>query len=229
MLMLKGILGFLTLGWSMTIADLRAAEAKDLLVLGVIAAEKEEQSVALLKDTQSQKVFAAKLGQEVADRTTIRGITREFVYMRIGTRVEKVRVGEQLDGSSSFPSAPHYGSETLSQNGGIERRGDHVRVTSALKDYVVGQNLSTVLMQAAAVPYYEQGQLKGFTLWEIDKGSIYELAGFQDGDTITAINGQPLTDVGSTIKMLHGLKGDHRAEVTLTRAGQDKTLKIEVQ
>ena len=94
---------------------------------------------------------------------------------------------------------------------------------------MIGPNLSKVLMQAAAVPNYQGGQLKGFTLWEIDKGSVYELAGFQDGDVITAINGQELTDVGNTIKMLHSLKGENRAEVSVTRAGTARTIKIEVQ
>jgi type II secretory pathway component PulC len=84
-------------------------------------------------------------------------------------------------------------------------------------------------MQAAAVPNYEGGRLKGFTLWEIDKGSVYELAGFQDGDVITAINGQELTDVGNTIKLLHSLKGESRADVSVTRAGTARTIKIEVQ
>lgn len=203
----------------------------NILILGVIAAGDGSKGVALVKDMDSKKTFAVRVGQEVAPQMTIRSITREYVYLRNGEKIEKVRVGEQFDPSNASTSSADIAmySDLTGSAGGIERKGDSVKVTTALKDYVVGQNLSKVLMQAAAVPNYENGQLKGFTLWEIDKGSVYELAGFQDGDTITAINGQDLTDVGGTIKLLHSLKGESRAEVRLRRSGSERTLKIEVQ
>lgn len=202
-----------------------------ILILGVIAAEDETKGIALIKDQDSKKTYAARAGFEIKPGVSIRGVTRDYVYIRIGERIEKVRVGAETDGtesSSNLGDSPSNSSLSFSE-GGIERKGDTVRVTSTLKDFIVGPNLSKVLMQAAAVPHYENGLLKGFTLAEIDKGSIYELAGFQDGDIITAINGRELTDVGSTIKLLHSLKGESRAEVQLNRNGVQKTLKIEVQ
>jgi len=209
-----------------------AENTSNILVLGVIAAEDATKGVALVKDMNSKKTFAVKVGHELAPHVTVRSVTRDFVYIRSGNRTDKIRVGEAFDSSTSSTVASDDQTSSsapdLSQ-GGIERKGDSVRVTSAFKDYVTGPSLGKVLMQAAAVPNYEGGRLKGFTLWEIEKGSVYELAGFQDGDIITAINGQDLTDVGNTIKLLHALKGENRAEVGVTRGGAAKTIKIEVQ
>lgn len=217
--------------WAHALVHASPFNSPNILILGVIADADESKGIALVKDMDSKKTFAARVGHILAPHVSIRGVTRDYVFLRIGEKIEKIRVGEQLEvGGTAADSALSSGSSDVALNsGGIERQGDSVRVTAALKDYVVGQNLSKVLMQAAAVPRYEQGLLKGFTLWEIDKGSVYELAGFQDGDTITAINGQELSDVGTTIKLLHSLKGENRAEVRLSRGGSDRTIKIEVQ
>ena len=43
-------------------------------------------------------------------------------------------------------------------------------------------------------------------LWDIEKDSIYEKAGFVDGDLITHINGTPLTGAGNAIKTLKSLR-----------------------
>ena len=61
-------------------------------------------------------------------------------------------------------------------------------------------------MQAAAVPYTKNGKLIGFKLLEIDEGSIYNVAGIQNGDVITHINDLPINDAGAAIRALTKLK-----------------------
>jgi type II secretory pathway component PulC len=73
------------------------------------------------------------------------------------------------------------------------------------------------------------GELQGFQLLEIDAGSIYEKVGLTNGDVVTAINGQALSDVGNTIKMLHSLKDKTNADVTVLRGGREQTMQIVVQ
>lgn len=200
------------------------AAGKRFLVLGVIASLDENQGVALLKNVDGGEAFAAKVGQEIAREAKIFRITREFVYLQINGRLDKVKVGEQLDtergGASDVP-----GPETSS----IERNGNTVRVSAAYREHIVKDQLSKVLMQAAAVPYYSNGALVGFRLWDIDPESIYEQTGFKNGDIVTSINGQDLTDVGMTVRLLQTLRNETKVTVGITRYGLPQKIDISIE
>lgn len=201
------------------------ASGKRFLVIGVIASAEENQGVALLKDLGGGEAFAAKVGQEIAREVKIFRITREFVYLQVNGRLDKVRVGEQLDTERSSASD----LSAADSAGGVERTGNSVRISASFREHMVKDQLNKVLMQAAAVPYYVNGALVGFRLWDIDPGSIYEKTGFLNGDIVTSINGQELTDVGRTIQMLQSLKNEARVSVTFTRGGLPQTIEINVQ
>lgn len=191
------------------------------LVLGVIASAQPGEGVVLLKSVAGGKAFAARVGQEVDAGVLVVRVTREFVYLRREQRVEKVKVGEQVDFDAPAV-AP-------GQAGEIERHGNTVRVSSAFRDEIVKRQLSKVLMQAAAVPHYENGTLIGFRLWDIDPDSIYDRAGLANGDIVTSINGQPLSDVGQTIRTLQSLRDETRVEVTFVRKSVQQTIEVVVQ
>lgn len=202
-----------------------AAKSRTFLVLGVIASARDGEGVALLKAMQGSEAFAVRVGQQIDPDVVVQSITRDYVFFRTHGHVEKVRVGEQLDPASV--SADYL---PLNLNaGGIEKQGNVVRVTESLRNDVVKQQLSKVLMQAAAIPYYVNGELVGFRLSDIDAGSIYQKAGFIDGDIVTNINGQRLSDVGLAIRTLQGLKNESHVDVTYTRKGVEQTVQIEVQ
>ncbi len=202
-------------------ASVCAAAGKTFLVLGVIASAESGQGVALLKGVEGGEAFAARVGQEIALDVKILRITREFVYLQVNGRMEKVHVGEQVD-TANLGVADEA-------SGGIERSGNNVRISASFREHAVKNQLGKILMQAAAVPYYLNGELVGFRLWDIDQGSIYERTGFVDGDIVTSINGQALTDVGMTIRMLQSLKDAPKVDVNFIRNGESQEMQILVQ
>lgn len=200
--------------------------ATGLLVLGVIATADADDGVALLKRQGDGRTFAARVGHEVQQGVVVFRVTREYVYVKVNGRLDKVKVGEELE-STSAPSSANTASHGA-PSGGVQRDGNNVRLTSAYREHLKTQ-LNKILMQAAAVPYYVNGQLQGFRLWDIDEGSIYDQAGFANGDLITAINGTTLSDVSQTIRMLQSLREETNAAVTYIRKGVEQTLQISIQ
>lgn len=92
----------------------------------------------------------------------------------------------------------------------------------------IKKNLSTILMQASATPVVDNGEIIGFALEDIDEG-IFTKAGFQDGDVVTSINGKPLNDAATAIKILNSLKESDDIQFDFLRGGQSYSVDVDVQ
>lgn len=192
--------------------------ARALSVVGVIASD--HGGVALVRPKVGAAPVVVRAGERVAENIFVNKIARDFVDFKIHGRIERARVGEDL---VSDPT------QTTANVSGIERHGNKVVISAQLREQIVRRDLGKVLMQAAAVPYYMNGELRGFSLWDIDQGSVYELAGFKNGDIVVAINGSDIVDVGSAIRTLHSLRDESEASVRVLRNGSEETILIAVQ
>lgn len=198
-----------------------AAPRQNYLVIGVIASVKPGEGVVLLKSIGAEQAFAARVGQEVDKGIVIVSATREYVYFRIDQRLERIKVGEQVDVLGGY--------EAPAVNHGIDRQGNRVKITSSFRDDLVKNQLSKVMMQAASVPYYEGGLLVGFRLLEIDADSVFQRAGLLDDDIVTALNGQELSDVGRAVRVMQSMKDETHIQVTLIRKLQPMTIDIVIE
>ena len=233
--MLKAVLNTLisvALCWTsgaLTEPALGQGEARTFLVLGVIGSAEAASGVVLFKAMPTGETFAARIGQEVDHRLKVERIEGSYVYVRIDGRREKVRVGGQIDPSGASQAKELQDASLDHISAGIEQHGGVVKISAALRDAVTKEHLSKVIMQVAAVPNYVNGSLAGFSLWEIEPGSVYQKAGFIDGDIINAVNGQSLTDVAMTIRLLQSIRNQPKADVTFSRQGIEQHLEIIVQ
>ncbi|MBP9709053.1 MAG: PDZ domain-containing protein [Oligoflexales bacterium] len=212
-------------------------------ILGTIAAKEPKEGIALLKSTKDGKVNAVRhdyivntqdgsqyLVKEVyGDRVVMFAKGQRYVLYKDGFSAA-AKTPEELVQAAS-PSASRAKLDSYSEPG-FERKKNskgeqEIRLTSGYKEKALG-NLSAILMQASAVPFMENGQIIGFQLLEIDPDSIFDKAGIQDGDVITSINGQPLRDAASAIKLLNSLKGESNIEFETFRGGTFSSSKLNV-
>lgn len=194
-----------------------SSQALAISIVGVIAAERS--GVALIRTQQGVPPVVVRAGEKIANDIVVYKISRDFVDLKIRGRLERARVGEELTYKDSIRSTIYSG---------IERQGNQVRITSQLREQIVRRDLGKVLMQAAAVPYYINGNLRGFRLWDIDAGSVYDLVGFKDGDIVMAINESEIVDVGGTVRMLQSLRDQDQASVKVVRNGVEEIITISV-
>ena len=200
------------------------ASASSYLVLGAIGSDMHATGVVLLKKRDNDKAFAVRVGTEVEKGITVFKINDRYVYFKSQNEMIRVKIGEDLEQTTTSSSVVAMPSKNE-----IQVRGDRVTLSAKYKDHLVKNDLSKILMQAAAVPVYQNSRLEGFKIVDIEPASIYEQVGLKDGDVITEINGQKLSDVGMAIKVLNALRNDVFAEVRLLRAGVEKTIEINVQ
>lgn len=221
------IIKLLVLSFTLMLPSLTLANDIGYSVLGVIASSKGQEGVALLKSKKSSKVSAFREGAQIKKNLKIVKIYRKNVDFDMNGKILSMKVGDEEATFKDTPPSLNVAANMTSGQG-FEKKGDTLTVNRELKDELVNNNLSKILMQAAAVPHVKEGRLVGFQLLEIDSGSIYEVAGLQNGDVITHINQQPINDAGRAIKALSSLKTAASASFNYLRQDQSHELVIKI-
>lgn len=112
---------------------------------------------------------------------------------------------------------------------GFERTGTRMAMTQDFRDRLLKDDFAKVLQDAKASPSMVGGKIQGWELTRIRKDSIYEKAGFQNGDIVLEINGVSLSDAGKAIQFLNGIRNEPEFEVRYIRKGQSQTRTIQVR
>jgi len=224
----------LTLGLAGPLHAEPAVAVRNFLVIGVIASNKQSSGIALLKDVSNGKTFATKEGQAIEPAMTLSKVGRKTVEVIIDSQLYVIEVGaDTASGIERGPIVPvregYTQSVVAEVRSAIEVDGNTVKVTQDFKDQLVKADLNKILMQAAAVPHLVDGRLSGFQLWEIERDSVFDVAGFKDGDIVTAINDQPISDISRTLRHLSSLKNAHQAKFDYLRNGAHQNITVLVQ
>jgi type II secretion system protein C len=91
------------------------------------------------------------------------------------------------------------------------------------------QNLSELFTQIRAVPDIVNGRTLGFTVSEIEPGSLFDEMGIEDDDVITTINGQTLNDPAKAMQMLSGVRDQRSISVRVLREGKPLQLSYDIR
>ena len=110
---------------------------------------------------------------------------------------------------------------------GIDVKDTRIRLTTSLRNYFSEkEGLLTIMMQAGAQAVMQDGEIIGFRLLEIDRGSIYDIIGLKDRDVILSIDGIPITGALMAIKLLHSIR--RADDFSFTRLRNGITRKMDV-
>lgn len=218
------------------ISQISLSKTIDYLVTGVISSSHKGQGIALLKHKTSGKTFVIREGEKIQADITLLRVERRYVHLLWNDESYRLDVGEEFLRNLPRPptrdenlQAEKQAAPTdLRQIAGIERQGNVLTVSESLKDSLVGENLSTILMQAAAVPHTKDGKLVGFQLLEIDEGSIFDVAGFKNGDVITHINEQPINNAAYALRALNNLRQAKQASFNYLRQDTEHELTVQI-
>ncbi|MDX8406117.1 MAG: PDZ domain-containing protein [Mariprofundus sp.] len=91
------------------------------------------------------------------------------------------------------------------------------------------QNLPLLLTQARVIPNMVNGKAAGFVITDIVPGSLYQQAGLQNGDILTKVNGQLITNPGQAMQLYQTLQQASTIDLELTRAGQVQQVHYDIR
>jgi type II secretion system protein C len=106
-------------------------------------------------------------------------------------------------------------------NSGVSQVAPNRYVVDRTKVNSDMQDMAKLFTEVRAIPNIQNGSSNGFALSEIQPGSVFEAMGLHDGDVVTSIGGQSLSDPRKAIAVLESLQtlNGRSINVSLMRNG----------
>ncbi|WP_274519490.1 type II secretion system protein N [Nitrospira moscoviensis] len=189
-----------------------------LLGTAIVNGRRSSAAIEQLSD-HTQKLYF--LEDTIEGFGQLAGITREGVTIVEGNRRGYLPLADEsakpvpISIAAPVPRRPN--APTL-----IDRR----QLKETLSD------VSKLLTEARAMPYYNlenSGKLEGWQLIEIKPKSILDQLGIQQRDVMLRINGTPVTDPGTMLRLLQELQHERLVKLDLIRGGDRQTLSYEIR
>lgn len=197
-----------------------------LELVGTIVHGNDIMSVATIQVRGQKEVEPYKVEEEIEGMAKITEILREKVIFRNmrSRKLEyvemkddgKIKIGLVGGGQAVAETAPAAKTNFSFQRGEINK-------------YL--ENLPQILQDAKAVPYIEPGtgEMSGWKIVAIKKGSIYEKLGLERGDVLKSVNGESVDTPQKAMELYQALKDSDQIQLEISRGGSSTTLNYNIQ
>ncbi len=201
-----------------TAATQDCKESKVTLLATVVAEVPDYSSALISSGSKSSRALGYKVGDQVGGEGRILSIDQKKVCLDGG--------GCLCMGSDVKRSSVAVGGE---ESGGVTKLSDTQFVVD--RDFVEKQlgNVETLATQIRAVPKTENGEVVGFRLSSVRKGSTFDKLGIKNGDVVHSVNGKGLTSADGALGAYQSLSGESNFTFEITRRNQKMTLAYEVR
>lgn len=196
--------------------------AGKLKLLGTALREGGRPS-AVIEYLQDRKQVLYFLQDNIEGFGQLTAIAREGVTVRQGNRQGFLPFGEALPQQVPLVMTAPATGKPAAPPAMIDRR----QLNQNLAD------VSKLMTEARAMPYYDltnNGKLEGWQIIEIKPKSILDLLGIQQRDVLLRINGTPVVDPGTMLRLLQEIQYSGKlVKVDLIRGGERQTLAYEIR
>jgi general secretion pathway protein C len=184
-------------------------------------------SYAIIADDESKPQMLYRVGDSVRGRVLSRVAWDHVVVSGPqGEEVLKIVDATRKPSATTPAQAP---ASAPAVDGGIEKRSDTDFVIDRSEVDKAMENLNELFTQIRAVPHFQDGKASGFRLFAIRQQSVFEKIGLKNGDIVTRINGNDLTDPARAMSLIQELRGEGRISVDVMRNRQPTSLSYEIR
>lgn len=200
-----------------------------LNLIGTLVHSNPEKSIAAIEVRGKNQVVSYSPGKEIEGMASILKVERQKVIFRNlnSNRLEYIEMkkeGNKVAFGGARPMGGGTGREVMKtgENNFTIKRADLLKYTN---------DLSSILMQARAVPNREPGtgNINGFRLLDMQPGSIYEQLGLQRMDVIKSVDGTPVDSPAKAMELYNTLKNSPKVTLQVERNGKNETMTYNIQ
>ncbi len=207
----------------------------DIYIKGIIFHPTGRRSVALIRDNSARSIKAFSIGNSMFKKATLVDIKKDMIIFERKGVLEYKSIKDRDIPTTPAKKFTETEKVAVSQmrsrfvEPGFKRVDNDITMTEAYRQNLVTKDLTKIMYQAMAMPRKVNGKIDGFTISEIEPGSIYEKAGILNNDVITNINGERLVDAGKAIALLNALREESEITLDIERKGKVQKLYMRVK
>ncbi|MBO9668077.1 MAG: PDZ domain-containing protein [Bdellovibrio sp.] len=197
-----------------------------LNLIGTLVHSNPEKSIVSIEVKGKNQVVSYTPGKEIEGMASIISVERQKVIFRNlnNNRLEDIEMKKEGN-KVSFGAAKAPASKEVVKTGDNNfaiKRADLLKYTN---------DLSSILMQARAVPNREPGtgNINGFRVLDMQPGSIYEQLGIQRMDVIKSVDGTPVDSPAKAMELYQALKNSAKVTLQVERNGKTETMTYNIQ
>jgi type II secretion system protein C len=141
-------------------------------------------------------------------------------------------VRERLRGLRGFhPNIPARGNDNSDDSSKIELKklGPGKFEVSRAEVQQTMENPAQFFSQMRAMPHFVNGKTDGFSISEVAPGSVFQQLGLQDGDLLTSIDGQPVTNPMQAMGLIQAVKTASAIDLTVNRGGTPTSVHLDLR
>jgi len=83
--------------------------------------------------------------------------------------------------------------------------------------------------QMRALPHFVNGKTDGFAISQVAPGSVFDQLGLQNGDLVTSIDGNPVTNPMQVMSLMQEMKTKSALDLIINRAGAPTTVHLDLR
>lgn len=201
-----------------------------LNLIGTLVHSVPEKSIASIEVKGKNQVISYTPGKEVEGMASIIRVERQKVVFRNlnSNRLEYIEM--KKDGNKVSFSGGAKGSTTTTGKE-VQKTADNTFAIKRADLLKYTNDLSSILMQARAVPNREPGtgNINGFRILDMQPGSIYEQLGIQRMDVIKSVDGTPVDSPAKAMELYNTLKNSPKVTLQVERGGKTETMTYNIQ
>src|SRR5215469_2022139 len=91
------------------------------------------------------------------------------------------------------------------------------------------ENPSQFFSQMRAMPHFVNGKTDGFSISQVQPGSVFAQLGLQDGDLLTSIDGQPVTNPMQAMGLIQAVKTQSAIDLIVNRGGSPTSVHLDLR
>jgi type II secretion system protein C len=91
------------------------------------------------------------------------------------------------------------------------------------------ENPSQFFTQMRALPHMVNGKTDGFSISQVAPGSVFDQLGLQNGDLLTNINGQPVTNPMQALGLMQAMKTASAIDLVVNRGGTPTSVHLDLR